>query len=94
MTGKELAGTLFEALDKGTPGDDPGLVEEMIGAIAGLSTEEMWRFVLEATTVNRGRNDPKPFLAFNAAVVKQQRFSDALKAMMAAPRPPELPQVP
>lgn len=50
MTGKELADQLFEALAKGTPGDDPALVDRLDPEIAALTTDEMWRFVYVAGT--------------------------------------------
>lgn len=89
MTGKELANQLHEALVQGTPGDDPTLVDRMDPAIAGLSTDEMWRFVYVAGSragVN-GTDTAVAFSAFNIAIAKRDGFKAAIAAMHAAPKP-------
>lgn len=92
MTGKELADRLFDGFAKGTPGDNPALVDEMAVAIAALSTDEMWRFVFNAGARDRGQEHVEAFRTFNAAIAKRQEFKAALSAMHAAPRPADLPQ--
>lgn len=89
MTGKELANQLFEAFAQGTPGDDPTLADQMDAEIAGLSTDEMWRFVYVAGT--RGQ-DPSgtakdAFATFNVTIAKRDGYKGAIAAMHAAPKP-------
>lgn len=92
MTGKELADKLSEAINAGTPGDDPTMCAEIVEEASKLSTDEMWRFVFAVGTQCKTQQNSNAYFQFNGEAIKSQSFKDALHAMHGAPRPPDLTQ--